>query len=256
MRSADGCDDTGFQNDATHVMRETTHAQARLVNPHHRFCRVPPVARNPLPAQPSQLAVCSDPAPEGLGDRRSPPMDPSAAEIDRIGALSDADHHWRHSSLAPSVTGAIRSWRPSSLAPSLNVSNPRGAASKISERKKVWFLASTCSLRGLPPQYHRRCSVSQPSSRWIGVGPLRHGHQEHFPFHRVNPENCIGFRAGGHPLTPNPTSVNKLRCPPHNPPPVLRQALRRWTRQQLETNGGQALGLLVLLCFTHYCAST
>ncbi len=130
-------------------------------------------------------------------------MDPSAAEV---------------------LSSAIRRWHPASTSAS-SVSNPRWAASKISERKKVWFLASTCSLRGLPPQYHRRCSVSQPSSRWIGVGPLRHGHQEHFPFHRVNPENCIGFSAGGHPLTPNPTSVNKLRCPPHNPPPVLRQVV-------------------------------
>ncbi|NDC34038.1 MAG: DUF3304 domain-containing protein, partial [Synechococcaceae bacterium WB9_2_112] len=32
---------------------------------------------------------------------------------------------------------------------------------------KKFYLASSYFLRGLPPKYRRRCSVSQPSSRWI-----------------------------------------------------------------------------------------
>ncbi len=59
---------------------------------------------------------------------------------------------------------------------------------------KMFYLASSYLRRGLPPNYCRRCCVSQPSSRWIGVGPQRHGHQDrHFP--QVIPENCIGFLA-------------------------------------------------------------
>ena len=44
--------------------------------------------------------------------------------------------------------------------------------------QRVFYLASTYFLRGLPPKYRRRCIVSQPSSRWIGVVPMRHGHQD------------------------------------------------------------------------------
>ena len=129
MRSADGCDDTGFQNDATHVMRETTHAQARLMNPHHRFYRVPPVARNPLPAQPSQLAVCSHPAPKGLGDRPHYQWTRQLPSIER-----------RHSSLARFVTGAIRHWRRSSLAPIVTGAQPQrqqpASATRAGQRAK------------------------------------------------------------------------------------------------------------------------
>ena len=92
-------------------------------------------------------------------------------------------------------------------------------------------LASCCFRRGLPPNYHRRCCVSQPSSRWIGVGPQRYGHQENLD-PQVSPENCIGDR----PLT------------------LSRQLTVGKT--SLESSCGQALGLLVLLRFTHYCAST
>ena len=45
-------------------------------------------------------------------------------------------------------------------------------------RLKCFYLASSYFLRGLPPKYRRRCCVSQPSSRWIGVGPQRYGHQD------------------------------------------------------------------------------
>ena len=92
-------------------------------------------------------------------------------------------------------------------------------------------LASCCFRRGLPPNYHRRCCVSQPSSRWIGVGPQRYGHQDSLD-PQVSPENCIGDR----PLT------------------LSRQLTVGKT--SLESSCGQALGLLVLLRFTHYCAST
>ncbi len=44
--------------------------------------------------------------------------------------------------------------------------------------QRMFYLASTYFLRGLPPKYRRRCIVSQPSSRWIGVVPMRHGHQD------------------------------------------------------------------------------
>ena len=55
---------------------------------------------------------------------------------------------------------------------------------------RMFYLASSYFRRGLPPNYCRRCCVSRPSSRWIGVGPQRHGHQDRHP--QVNPENCIG----------------------------------------------------------------
>ena len=69
--------------------------------------------------------------------------------------------------------------------------------------EQKFYLASSYFCRGLPPNYRRRCCVSQPSSRWIGVGPQRHGHQDRnqpklysrvwFRFcPQVNPENCIG----------------------------------------------------------------
>ncbi len=40
------------------------------------------------------------------------------------------------------------------------------------------ILALSYFRKGLPPNYRHRCSVSQPSSEWIGVVPLRHEHQE------------------------------------------------------------------------------
>ena len=43
---------------------------------------------------------------------------------------------------------------------------------------RMFYLASSYFLRGLPPKYRRRWCVSQPSSGWIGVGPHRHGHQD------------------------------------------------------------------------------
>ena len=43
---------------------------------------------------------------------------------------------------------------------------------------RMFYLASSYFRRGLPPNYRRRCCVSRPSSRWIGVGPQRHGHQD------------------------------------------------------------------------------
>ncbi len=107
-----------------------------------------------------------------------------------------------------------------------------------------WFyLASTYFLRGLPPKYRRRCSVSQPSSRWIGVVPLRHGHQDRRllrVFRKIllsglNPENCIGYWLS---------------------PALDDKALELESCSRCEHEVGQALGLLVLLCFTHYCAST
>jgi hypothetical protein len=55
-----------------------------------------------------------------------------------------------------------------------------------------FYLASCCFRRGLPPNYHRRCCVSHPSSRWIGVGPQRYGHQDSLD-PQVSPENCIGW---------------------------------------------------------------
>ena len=44
--------------------------------------------------------------------------------------------------------------------------------------EQKFYLASSYFCRGLPPNYRRRCCVSQPSSRWIGVVPQRHGHQD------------------------------------------------------------------------------
>ena len=63
------------------------------------------------------------------------------------------------------------------------------------------------------------------------MGPQRYGHQDSLD-PQVSPENCIGDRqlALSHELTLGKTS--------------------------LESSVGQALGLLVLLRFTHYCAST
>ena len=43
---------------------------------------------------------------------------------------------------------------------------------------KMFNLALSYFLRGLPPKYRRRWCVSQPSSGWIGVGPHRDEHQE------------------------------------------------------------------------------
>lgn len=73
---------------------------------------------------------------------------------------------------------------------------------------------------------------------------------------RVNPENCIGYSAAGQPLTTSPTSRNKLRCLPHSRSPLQRQVMLTAGTAAARTNEGQALGLLVLLRFTHYCAST
>ena len=56
----------------------------------------------------------------------------------------------------------------------------------------MFYLALSYFLRGLPPKYRRRCCVSQPSSRWIEVGPHRHEHQDKNHSQGVNPENCIG----------------------------------------------------------------
>ena len=117
-------------------------------------------------------------------------------------------------------------------------------------REQMFYLASSYFCRGLPPNYRRRCCVSQPSSRWIGVGPQRHGHQDRnqpkpygigwFRFcPQVNPENCIG---------------NGLSLPVVNS--TSRLAFAVWKSSDVEPSVGQALGLLVLLRFTHYCAST
>ena len=116
--------------------------------------------------------------------------------------------------------------------------------------EQKFYLASSYFCRGLPPNYRRRCCVSQPSSRWIGVVPQRHGHQDRnqptpygFAWFRfcpqVNPENCIG---------------NGKRIPVVNS--TSRQAFAVWKSSDVEPSVGQALGLLVLLRFTHYCAST
>jgi hypothetical protein len=40
------------------------------------------------------------------------------------------------------------------------------------------FPAPECSPIGLPREYHSPFSVSQPSSRWIGVVPKKLGHQK------------------------------------------------------------------------------
>ena len=116
--------------------------------------------------------------------------------------------------------------------------------------EQKFYLASSYFCRGLPPNYRRRCCVSQPSSRWIGVVPQRHGHQDRnqpklysrvwFRFcPQVNPENCIG---------------NGNRVPVVNS--TSRSAFAVWKSSDVEPSVGQALGLLVLLRFTHYCAST
>ena len=96
-----------------------------------------------------------------------------------------------------------------------------------------FYLASSYFLRGLPPKYRCRCCVSQPSSRWIGVGPQRHGHQDSL-CPQVNPENCIGDCFNGIAAHSSSEKNASTQAP----------------------NDGQALGLLVLLRFTHYCAST
>ena len=46
--------------------------------------------------------------------------------------------------------------------------------------KRKIYLALSYFRGGPPPNYLRRCSVSPPSSRWIGVVPLRHEHQDIF----------------------------------------------------------------------------
>lgn len=53
----------------------------------------------------------------------------------------------------------------------------QGAICSCADVEK-FYLASSYFRRGLPPNYRRRCCVSRPSSRWIGVGPQRHGHQD------------------------------------------------------------------------------
>ena len=67
-----------------------------------------------------------------------------------------------------------------------------------------FYLASCCFRRGLPPNYHRRCCVSHPSSRWIGVGPQRYGHQDSLD-PQVSPENCIGW------IVPALTETTRLK---------------------------------------------
>ena len=83
---------------------------------------------------------------------------------------------------------------------------------------EMFYLALSYFLRGLPLKYRRRWCVSQPSSRWIGVVPHRHEHQDN-----MNLENCIENYINKN---------NKLSL------------------------FGQALGLLVLLRCTCYQAST
>ena len=61
--------------------------------------------------------------------------------------------------------------------PVVAVITSRGNCWRMVEQR-MFYLASTYFLRGLPPKYRRRCIVSQPSSRWIGVVPMRHGHQD------------------------------------------------------------------------------
>ena len=127
-----------------------------------------------------------------------------------------------------------------------------------------FYLASSYFRRGLPPNYRRRCCVSRPSSRWIGVGPQRHGHQDRHallhhghaviqstPTSQVNPENCIGLDPHSPSwLSPSSQSFNRNQCSWIFIWKVsVELALSR-------SSDGQALGLLVLLRFTHYCAST
>jgi hypothetical protein len=128
---------------------------------------------------------------------------------------------------------------------------------------RSFYLASSYFGRELPPNYRRRCCVSHPSSRWIGVGPQRHGHQDRksallAPLSlrsQESPENCIGFNLPASPFGAAGRSAGKdcrscMALERHRArPAVLASAC---------TAGvvGQALGLLVLLRFTHCCAST
>ena len=115
------------------------------------------------------------------------------------------------------------------VAPHPRLSNRKGDDRPTGSR---FYLASCCFRRGLPPNYHRRCCVSQPSSRWIGVGPQRYGHQDSLD-PQVSPENCIGYPR---------FSLSRE---------YVGSGSKAWS-----ASCGQALGLLVLLRFTHYCAST
>ena len=115
---------------------------------------------------------------------------------------------------------------------------PLSTGTRWARRNQDFILASCCFRRGLPPNYHRRCCVSQPSSRWIGVGPQRYGHQESLD-PQVNPENCIGFCF---------TELEPVKPGPGGKATPEKKATR--------TSGGQALGLLVLLRFMHCCTST
>ena len=68
----------------------------------------------------------------------------------------------------------------------VNVRNKKGLTLYKSKPFKIFYLALSYFLKGLPPKYFRRLCVSQPSSRWIGVVPHRHEHQD-----SLNLENCI-----------------------------------------------------------------
>ena len=68
----------------------------------------------------------------------------------------------------------------------LDAKNKKGLTQLRVNPFKYFYLASSYFLKGLPPKYFRRSCVSQPSSRWIGVVPHRHEHQD-----IVNLENCI-----------------------------------------------------------------
>ena len=68
----------------------------------------------------------------------------------------------------------------------LNAKNKKGLTPEEQTLLKYFYLALSYFLKGLPPKYFRRLCVSQPSSRWIGVVPHRHEHQD-----SVNLENCI-----------------------------------------------------------------
>ena len=66
---------------------------------------------------------------------------------------------------------------------------------------------------------------------------------------RLNPENCIG-RVNQSPKAVTPCDVPQRRWGLT----VWKKAVSSLTPKS--SSNGQALGLLVLLCFTHYCAST
>ena len=167
------------------------------------------------------------------------------------------DESWpRESELATTRSGGQQKshpcgWRWIGLdqadSPSLWESGCAGSADRVQSRQPVsnrrissrcgiksFILALSYFCRKLPSNYRRRYCVSQPSSRWIGVGPQCHEHQEIISCSQKIPENCID----------NGSAFADLSESKHTMLP--------WAKPSV----GQALGLLVLLRFTHCCAST